>query len=165
MISAFAEIKNPKDTIDIGGIHADIFSTPHDACGSVGYRFTFSDGTSLGYATDIGYITKGIASSLFGCDSVILESNHDIAMLKNGAYPYHLKMRIMSDKGHLSNISCADFLPHLYEHGTKKVVLAHLSEHNNTPILAYNENLEAIKKAGIDPADFKITVAKKSIIE
>ncbi len=165
MISAFAEIKNPLDTIDIGGIHADIFKTPHDACGSVGYRFTFSDGTSLGYATDIGYITKGIASSLFGCDSVILESNHDVAMLKNGAYPYHLKARIMSDKGHLSNVSCAEFLPHLYEHGTRKVVLAHLSEHNNTPVLAYSESLEALKKAGIDPADFKLTVAKKSIIE
>ena len=164
MVSAFAEIKNPQDTIDIGGIHADIFKTPHDACGSVGYRFTFSDGTSLGYATDIGYITKGIANSLFGCDSVILESNHDIAMLKNGSYPYHLKARIMSDKGHLSNVSCADFLPHLYEHGTRKVVLAHLSEHNNTPILAYNQSLEAIKKAGIDPAEFKLTVAKKSII-
>lgn len=165
MVSAFADIKNAGDSIDIGGIHADIFKTPHDAYGSVGYRFTFSDGLSLGYATDIGYITKGIASSLFGCDSVILESNHDIAMLKNSNYPYHLKARIMSDKGHLSNTSCAEFLPHLFEHGTKKVVLAHLSEHNNTPVLAYSENLEAIKRAGIDPAEFKLTVAKKSILE
>ena len=165
MVSAFAEIKNAGDSADIGEIHADIFKTPHDACGSVGFRFTFSDGLTLGYATDIGYITKGIASSLFGCNSVILESNHDISMLKNGSYPYHLKARIMSDKGHLSNVSCAQFLPYLYEHGTKKVVLAHLSEHNNTPILAYNENLEAIKKAGIDPSEFKLTVAKKSIIE
>ena len=164
MVSAFAEIKNAGDFADIGEIHADIFKTPHDACGSVGYRFSFSDGTSLGYATDIGYITKGIASALFGCTSVILESNHDIAMLKNGAYPYHLKARIMSDKGHLSNAACAEFLPHLYQNGTKKVVLAHLSEHNNTPILAYSENLEAIKKAEINPEEFKLTVAKKSII-
>ena len=165
MVSAFAEIKNAGDTVDIGDIHADIFKTPHDAYGSVGFKFSFSDGSTLGYATDIGYITKGIASSLFGCNSVILESNHDIAMLKEGPYPYHLKARIMSDKGHLSNASCAAFLPHLYEHGTRKVVLAHLSEHNNTPILAYNENLQAIKNAGIDMSDFKLTVAKKSIID
>lgn len=163
-ISAFAEIKNAGDTIDIGEIHADIFRTPHDACGSVGYRFNFSDGSSLGFATDIGYVTKGIASALFGCDSVILESNHDVAMLKNGPYPYYLKERIMSERGHLSNASCAEFIPHLYKNGTKKVVLAHLSEHNNTPVLAYSASLDAIDNAEIDPNDFKLTVAKKSII-
>lgn len=163
-ISAFAEIKNAGDSIQIGEIHADIFKTPHDACGSVGFRFTFSDGSTLGYATDIGYITKGIAAALFGCESVFLESNHDIAMLKNGPYPYYLKERIMSDKGHLSNASCAEFIPHLYKNGTKKVVLAHLSEHNNTPALAYSASLEALGKAEIDPMDFKLTVAKKSII-
>lgn len=161
----FAEIKNPGDSIDIGEIHADVFKTPHDSFGSVGYRFTFSDGTALGYATDIGYITKGIAVSLFGCNTVILESNHDIAMLKNSQYPLHVRQRILSDRGHLSNTSCADFIPHLYNNGTTKVILAHLSEHTNTPFLAYSESYNAIKRAKIDPNSFKLSVAKKSILE
>ena len=102
---------------------------------------------------------------MFGCDTVILESNHDIQMLKNGIYPYHLKARIMSDKGHLSNASCAEFLPFLQQKGTKKVILAHLSEQNNTPTLAYTTSLKALREADIDMQRFKLTVAKKSILE
>ena len=163
-VAQFSEIRNAGDSADVGEIHADIFKTRHDAFGSVGYRFTFSDGASFGYATYIGYITKGIASSLFGCETVVLESNHDIAMLKNGPYPFHLKERILSHKGHLSNTDCAAFLPHLYRNGTKKVILAHLSEHNNTPHLAYGTSLDALSESEIDMTEFKLTVARKSII-
>lgn len=163
-IASFSCVKNAGDTVNIGEIHTEIFKTPHDAYGSVGYRFIFSDGTSFGYATDIGYITKGIASSLFGCDMVMLESNHDVQMLRNGSYPFHLKERILSDKGHLSNEACASFIPYLYNNGTKKVILAHLSEQNNTPLIAYNTSYDALMQAGIDMEDFKLTVAKKSII-
>lgn len=164
VISKNACVKNALDYADIGEIHADIFKTPHDASGSVGYRFTFSDGTSLGYATDIGYITKSIASSLFGCNTVLLESNHDVQMLKNGPYPFYLKERILSAKGHLSNADCAAFLPFLYKNGTKKVILSHLSEHNNTPYIAYGTSLDALSEAGIDTREFTLTVAKKSIL-
>lgn len=157
-------IKNAGEYVDVGQIHADIFKTPHDSYGSVGYRFTFSDGTSVGYATDIGYVTKGIASSLFGCDTVVFESNHDIQMLRNGPYPFYLKQRILSDKGHLSNASCASFIPNLFNNGTKKVILAHLSEHNNTPRLAYTTALDSINSVGLDPEKCKVTVAMKSII-
>ncbi len=163
-VAGCACVKNAGDSVDVGEIHADIFKTPHDAYGSVGYKFSFSDGSSFGYATDIGYITKGIAAALFGCDTVILESNHDVQMLRNGPYPFHLKERILSDKGHLSNEACASFIPHLCANGTKKVILAHLSEHNNTPLLAYNTSVDALTKAGIDMQEFKLTVAKKSII-
>ena len=156
--------KNALDSVSLDGIHADIFKTPHDSCGSVGYRFTFSDGSALGYATDMGYITKTVAEALFGCETVILESNHDLQMLKNGPYPYYLKHRIMSDRGHLSNDASANFLPYLYEKGTKKVILAHLSEHNNTPRLAYETNTKALKKEGIGESEMKITVAMKSVI-
>ena len=157
-------IKNAGELGDVGEIHADIFKTPHDAFGSVGYRFTFSDGTSLGYATDIGYVTKGIANALFGCQTVILESNHDVQMLKNGPYPYYLKQRILSEKGHLSNDACAAFVPHLFAHGTRKVILAHLSEENNTPRLAYETGVHAASDAGIGADELKITVAMKSIL-
>ena len=163
-IAPFACIKNAEETADEGEIHAAIFKTPHDSFGSVGYRFTFSDGSCLGYATDIGYISRGIAGSLLGCETVILESNHDVEMLQNGPYPYYLKQRILSDRGHLSNDSCAAFIPHLYEKGTKKVILAHLSEHNNTPIIAYNTSVNAALEAGIGKDELKITVAMKSII-
>lgn len=156
--------KNAGDTVDEGEIRADVFKTPHDAYGSVGYRFTFSDGTSVGYATDIGYVTKGIAAALFGCQTVVLESNHDVAMLRSGPYPYYLKQRILSDKGHLSNDACAAFLPYLYEKGTRKLILAHLSEENNTPRLAYESGVNAAQAAGIGSDDFKITVAMKSVL-
>ncbi|MBP5246142.1 MAG: MBL fold metallo-hydrolase [Clostridia bacterium] len=156
--------KNALDSVDLNKIHADIFKTPHDSCGSVGYRFTFADGSALGYATDMGYITKGVAEALFGCETVILESNHDLEMLKNGPYPYYLKHRILSDKGHLSNNASADFLPYLFEKGNKKVILAHLSEHNNTPRIAYETNTDALKKEGINADEMKITVAMKSIL-
>lgn len=163
-VTPYAVVLGAGDCTDVGGIHAAAFKTPHDACGSVGYRFTFSDGTAVGYATDIGYVTKGIAAALFGCETVVLESNHDVDMLKNGPYPYFLKQRILSDKGHLSNAACAAFLPHLYANGTKKVILAHLSEENNTPRLAYETAVAAIAAAELDPALCKLTVAMKSII-
>ena len=85
-------------------------------------------------------------------------------MLKNGSYPYNLKQRILSDKGHLSNSTCADFLPYLVESRTKKIVLAHLSEEKNTPSIAYQTSAEALAQAGFTPDDIKLTVAMKSII-
>lgn len=159
-----AELCSAGDTVNVGEICANIFKTPHDACSSVGYRFNFSDGSAFGYATDIGYITRGIASNLFGCDTVVLESNHDTQMLVKGPYPYYLKQRILSDKGHLSNEACSEFVPHLYSRGTKKVILAHLSEHNNTPELAYNTSVSAAEKAGISRKELEIKVAMKSIL-
>jgi phosphoribosyl 1,2-cyclic phosphodiesterase len=85
----------------------------------------------LGIATDIGHITKEIAQALIGAESVIIESNHDVNMLLSGPYPYHLKLRILSDRGHLSNEACAEFAKLLAQNGTKNFVLAHLSKENN----------------------------------
>ena len=155
----------PGEGFTVGEIGILPFKTPHDAFASVGFRFTLSDGTSVGYATDIGYITRGIASALAGCETVLLESNHDEQMLITGPYPYYLKERILSDKGHLSNRACAAFLPHLYANGTKKVILAHLSEHNNTPEKAYVTGRTAIEQNGLDPARCKLTVARKGLFE
>ena len=164
LFCSHAVMANPGEHITFNGFEANIFATPHDSEGSVGYHFTFSDGSRFALATDIGHLTDEIKSHLTGCGHVIIESNHDIKMLKNGSYPYPLKQRILSDNGHLSNISCADFLPHLVETGTKKIVLAHLSEENNTPSLAYQTSAEALAQAGFTPDDIKLTVAMKSII-
>ena len=160
-----AVIKNPKDTVELDGTLVKIFETPHDSAGRVGYRFEFDDGNAFGYATDIGEITPDIRGALYGCEQVILESNHDIDMLKNGPYPYVLKKRILSDHGHLSNDACAEFLTELVSHGTHKAMLAHLSHENNTPHTAYKTSALKLTEAGFTPEDIKLTVAMRSILE
>ena len=84
-----------------------------------------------------------------GCHAVVLESNHDEEMLKNGLYPYDLKVRILSNKGHLSNRDCADFACELYGGGMRELMLAHLSEHNNVPDIAYDEVACALMGLGV----------------
>ena len=85
----------------------------------------------FGLATDIGHITEELTGSLSGSDAVVIEANHDVNMLFSGPYPYHLKLRIRSDKGHLSNEDCAKLAKFLAENGTRSFVLAHLSKENN----------------------------------
>ena len=102
-------------------------------------------------------ITLVITAALFGSRQVVLESNHDTDMLKNGPYPQSLKSRIMSRTGHLSNDDCARFLPYLADKGTEKIFLAHLSKENNLPALA----LEVAKKALEKYPDVKIEVCRE----
>lgn len=164
LFSGHAVIADAGDTVDFNGFSTDIFKTPHDSAGSVGYRLNFSDGSRFALATDIGHLTDEIKEILFGCEQVYIESNHDVGMLKNGPYPYTLKSRILSKNGHLSNDACAEFLPFLVEKGTRKIVLAHLSEENNTPSLAYRTSAASLADAGFTPGDVKLTVAMKNII-
>ena len=157
-------IKNHVESVRADGIEAKIFATPHDSKGSVAYRFCFDNGKSVGIATDIGYISENVKNALFGCECVVFESNHDEKMLKDGPYPYILKKRILSDKGHLSNACCASFLPTLVKNGTKKIILAHLSGENNTPKTAYSQSAQSLANEGYTPEDVKLTVAMKSIL-
>ena len=124
------------------------FPTPHDSRESVGYRIEFEDEEGvthqIGYATDIGHVSDHVRRGLLGCESVVLEANHDPEMLWGGPYPYDLKDRIASRWGHLSNPECAEFAAELTANGTKNILLAHLSQENNEPQLAYNEVLMAI---------------------
>lgn len=112
--------------------------TPHDAASSVGFRIELC-GEKMAYFTDIGHLSAEILRALSGCRRVVIEANHDIERLKSGPYPYPLKQRILGPYGHLSNFDCAALLPHLVNYGTERIVLAHLSEENNTPELAYGE--------------------------
>lgn len=126
----------------VGNIHIQAFPTPHDSRASVGYRLTLTQddqSVDIGYATDIGYVSPAVKKGLWGCESIVLECNHDEEMLKYGSYPYDLKVRILSNKGHLSNRDCADFSCELYGSGTRNILLAHLSEQNNVPDIAYDE--------------------------
>ncbi len=133
---------------DIKGLHVKAYPVPHDSRAAVGYRLTFrgEDGEpiSVAVSTDTGYVTDTMLENLEGCHAVVIESNHDPEMLKNGPYPYELKKRIASKYGHLSNADCATLASRLYEGGTRHIMLAHLSEENNLPELAYNEVFTAI---------------------
>lgn len=118
------------DEFNVGLIH-----TSHDAKGSVGYVIN-QDKHSLVYITDTGYINSKFLEKMKNKDVYIFESNHDIKMLMNGPYPYILKQRVVSDKGHLSNEQSGNYLNELIGKKTKIIVLAHLSEINNTPEIA-----------------------------
>ncbi|MBQ9759731.1 MAG: MBL fold metallo-hydrolase [Clostridia bacterium] len=124
------------------------FPTPHDSEGSVGYLIeipTERKCLRIGYATDIGHVSETVERSLLGCDAVILESNHDIDMLHTGPYPYPLKQRIASRYGHLSNFDSAALAARLCATGTKSLMLAHLSQENNTPDLAFSVCQNALR--------------------
>ena len=164
LFEGHAKIKDSGDSITFNSFEVNVFSTPHDSIGSCGYHFTFSDGNRFALATDMGQITPEISSYLLGCKTVVIESNHDVKMLKNGPYSYVLKKRILSDHGHLSNDDCAAFVPKLVDMGAEKIVLAHLSQENNTPELAYKTTAESLAEAGYTPNDLKLTVAMRSII-
>ena len=117
----------------IGDVIVRSFVLSHDSAMCVGYRIETDFGYVFGHATDTGCVTDGMCDCLDGCTSVLLESNHDIDMLRFGPYPPELKKRILSRHGHLSNDDCATFAVRLAENGTKNFMLAHLSEENNTP--------------------------------
>ena len=120
------------------------FATPHDAADSVGYVFD-DRGSRFGFATDLGFVPREAAAMLRGCETVVLESNHDPHMLQAGPYPYTLKMRVAGPSGHLSNPDCAVFAADLVRHGARNLVLAHLSEKNNMPALALQQTVGALR--------------------
>ncbi len=144
---------NAPFSVNVKGLTVTSFATSHDSRGAVGYRLDFcEDGErySIGYATDTGFVTDEMQAAMLGCFAAVIESNHDIEMLRNGSYPAELKQRIRSKKGHLSNRDCAKFAAMLREYGTDHILLAHLSEENNLPSLAYNETLSAIGDGSIN---------------
>lgn len=136
------------DIIKAGCMTFTAYGTPHDSADSVGYRVMFPNGECLGYATDIGHITRNVVEILDGCRYVVVESNHDLPRLMSGPYPDSLKRRISGDRGHLSNQSITKMLPYLVRNGAKHIILAHLSEENNTPELAYTSAKNALAEYG-----------------
>jgi phosphoribosyl 1,2-cyclic phosphodiesterase len=119
----------------IGDLDVSPFTIPHDAADPVGFVFT-SQGVRMAFATDLGYVTPNVKAQLRGVDLLLLESNHDLEMLRDGPYPWSVKQRVLSRVGHLSNEAAADFLANGYDGQAAYVILAHLSESNNLPELA-----------------------------
>ena len=135
----------PGDTVRAGCFEVTSFEVPHDSAMCLGYRIDSPDG-SCGTLTDLGQLKRSTADILIGCRGIILESNHDVDMLTGGPYPETLKSRILSSHGHLSNRDCARGAAYFAAHGTRSFLLAHLSEQNNLPSLAFdtvNKRLES----------------------
>lgn len=129
----------------VGGLAVQAFPVTHDAEATVGFTITGSDG-KVGVATDLGIATRLVAEELRGCRQLVLESNHDEAMLRDGPYPWPLKQRIRSNHGHLSNSASAELLERLCWDGLETVFLAHLSETNNHPDLAETSAREVLDR-------------------
>jgi len=119
----------------IGDIEVMPFTIPHDAIDPVGFTFR-AEGVKIGFATDLGYMPASVRDHLRGCSILVMESNHDVEMLRSGPYPWSVKQRVMSRVGHLSNQALAEFFSSDYDGGAEYLVLAHLSEQNNHPEIA-----------------------------
>lgn len=131
--------------LTIGDIEVNAFAIPHDAADPVGYAFR-AEGVKVALVTDLGYLTELVKFHLREADCLILESNHDLEMLKVGPYPWSVKQRVMSRTGHLSNHVVSEFLadPEAFDGQPRHLVLAHISENNNTPDLARISAEEAL---------------------
>ncbi|MBE7015476.1 MAG: MBL fold metallo-hydrolase [Ruminococcaceae bacterium] len=152
---------SPDLDFEIGDIGITPFSIPHDAANPVAYNI-FYNNIKVSVATDIGKMNDYIMSHLKGSLAVLLESNHDIDMLKNGKYPMILKKRILSDYGHLSNNSAAETALELAKTGTKHLMLGHLSNENNTPRSAFYATAKMLTENGVDlKSDLALTVASR----
>lgn len=125
------------DEFVLGNLKINVVKTSHDVVDSVGYILE-GDSGSIVHITDTGYINQKYFSMLSNREVYIMESNHDIEMLNNSSYSFQLRKRILGDKGHLSNYDCSRYLSSFIGNKTKCIVLAHLSEENNTKELAYS---------------------------
>lgn len=134
----------------IGNIVVQSFTIPHDAVDPVGFCF-HAEGVKIGVATDLGYMPDSIKIHLRRVQMLLVESNHDLEMLKVGPYPWSVKQRVMGRNGHLSNSVTCDFLEEDMDGGVQTLVLGHLSEHNNHPEIVRMGAEQSLQKRGIAP--------------
>lgn len=153
------------DSVVFGDMEVSRFSTSHDVEGSCGYRISTPSG-DCAICTDTGVVTNEIRSALSGCNTVLFEFNHDIDLLRRGPYPPHLKIRILSDLGHLSNSSAAAEVPTMLKGGIKQIICGHISRQNNTPDLAVSAARIAAESIGAKPdIDFLLSAASPGMSE
>ena len=134
-------------SFQIGDIEVQSFSIPHDAIDPVGFAFQ-AQGVRIGIATDLGYIPESIKFHLRRADVLLLEANHDLDMLKVGPYPWSVKQRVMSRVGHLSNMVMSEYLMQDLDSCTSRIILGHLSEHNNHPEIVRMVATDALERRG-----------------
>lgn len=144
-------------SVEMNSIRVSSFTTCHDSRACVGY--IIDNGFSkAGIATDLGIVSDNVKDAFLGCESVVIESNHDIEMLKYCSYPGYLKKRIFSDNGHLSNKACSELVEFLAENGTKNFLLAHISREANTHDKALSESAAILGK--FDSNMFRLLAAE-----
>lgn len=149
-----------EDEVAIGDFSVKRVDTSHDARESCGYFITTPDMRKCSFVTDTGFLMQSAKEALKMSNAAVIESNHDIEMLKCGPYPYILKKRILSSTGHLSNVDCAVELPKLVNAGLTRIILAHLSEENNKPDIALSTSKKSLDNAGfVMNKDYTMTVA------
>ena len=150
--------------ISLAGMEVNLISTSHDSTESYGLK-VLSKYNTLGIATDSGIVTEDMHRNLRGCDAYIVEANHDLDRLWQGRYPFFLKKRITGNRGHMSNIQLAEALREWLNENTRKVVLAHLSDENNTPELALTTVLKTLRDSSVRKRcpDLRIRVAPRNV--
>lgn len=153
-------IYNSKDGYKSASFEVSCFGLSHDAADCIGYKVKFRDNL-FGICTDTGVVTEEAKSALKGCGTVLLESNHDVEMLRrNPNYTADLKRRILGERGHLSNEACAEFAKTLVTQGTRHLILGHLSQENNSPTTALNCTKTMLLQSGLfTERDYTLNVA------
>ncbi len=134
----------------VGNIAVQSFTIPHDATDPVGFCF-YAEGVKIGVATDLGYVPDSIKVHLRRVQVLLLESNHDLEMLKVGPYPWSVKQRVMGRNGHLSNAVTCDFMENDLDSGVQTLILGHLSEHNNHPEIVRMGAEQSLERRGLAP--------------
>ena len=145
-------------TVEIGNLSVTAVPVPHDSAACMAYVIKDDSGDSFAICTDMGYVTKKLASEVIGVRQAIIEANHSEKMLIEGPYPQPLKKRILGRTGHLSNDTAALFAAYLAGNGAEKIMLGHISEVNNTPECAYETVHNRLIQEGLSP---KLTVASQ----
>ncbi len=154
-------IEDDGNTVHVGSLEVQAFSTPHDAADPQFYSIYDND-TKITVCTDVGHIGEDLYNKIKGSQAVLLESNHDVGMLQCGPYPYHLKQRIISEVGHLSNDDAAANVLRLAQDGTRHFILGHLSKENNYPDIARMTAETVLTRGGVDVnRDISLEVASR----
>ncbi len=150
----------PDEGMECRGMFVKGFRTSHDCEESLGFTVETPDDRKISILTDTGYVSEEMFNAVSGSDLILAESNHDVGMLRNGPYNYNLKRRILSDKGHLSNLACSELVSRLVNVGTTRIVLGHLSKENNIPELAFQTTKAALETMGAkENTDYLMYVA------
>ena len=141
----------PVESFPLGELWIEPFATSHDAACSVGYAITGGDSRMV-LCTDLGYISPQVERAVAGCDLLVCEANHDEEWVRTGPYPYYLKQRVLGRRGHLSNEAGAQLALLAAQNGARTILLAHLSEENNTPAHALEVVGRTLRQAGFEDA-------------
>lgn len=136
------------ESFTIGDLRIQSFTIPHDAIDPVGFTVE-SGGSRAGVVTDLGYIPESVKFHLRDTDLLLLESNHDLEMLRVGPYPWSVKQRVMGRNGHLSNHVVSDFILNAMDECVKTLILGHLSEHNNHPAIVHTSAARAMSRRAL----------------